>query len=141
MNAMDECDSWGANVVNMSLGGPDDSNTFREAFQDIINGRDDILFIAAAGNAGDSSYGYPASFPEVMSVASVDSNEVVSDYSQYKDEIDFAGPGEDVYSTVKNGLYDTYSGTSMASPHVAAVAALIWSHCPTKTAAEVRAAL
>lgn len=141
INAMDACDEWGANVVNMSLGGPDDSNSFRQAFQDIIASRDDILFVAAAGNAGDSSFGYPASFPELISVASVDSDEVVSYYSQYNNQIDLAGPGEDVESTVNNGQYDVYSGTSMASPHVAAVAALIWSYCPTKTADEVRAAM
>jgi len=141
MNAMDECDSWGANVVNMSLGGSDSSNTFREAFQDIINSRDNILFVAAAGNAGNGSYSYPASFPELMSVASVDSSETVSSYSQFNDEVDIAAPGEAVYSTFRNGGYGTYSGTSMASPHVAGVAALIWSYYPNKTADEVRAAL
>lgn len=143
INGMYACEEAGANVVNMSLGGGDNSNTFRNAFQDIIALRDDILFVVAAGNAGDSSFSYPASFPEVMSVASVDSNKVVSDYSQYNDEVDIAGPGEDVFSTIRvaEGSYGTYSGTSMASPHVAGVATLVWSYFPDSTADEIREAL
>ena len=139
IQGFNECVSAGANVINMSLGGGSYSQTFNNAIAKAYE--QGILVVAAAGNNGSSSKSYPASYPAVMSVAGVDSNNSKYSGSQYNDEVDIAAPGVDVLSTVPGGGYASYKGTSMASPHVAGVAALIWSHFPTKTAQEVRQAL
>ena len=62
-----------------------------------------VLLIAAAGNAGDSSYSYPASYDSVMSVAAVDSNLDHAAFSQYTDQVEISGPGEAILSTVTVG--------------------------------------
>lgn len=141
IDAMYECDNFGANVVNMSLGSSFYNAAYDTAINTILAGNDSILFVAAAGNAGNGSYGYPASIPEFMSVGSVDSSKNRSYFSQFNDEIDIMGPGSSVYSTYPPNSYATLSGTSMATPHVVGVAALVWSHYPSLTATEVRSAL
>ena len=104
--------------------------------------------VAAAGNDG-SAYSstdpmsYPASYNAVMSVAAVDSSKNLASFSQKNSQVEIAGPGVDVLSTYPEGTgqqgnYGTMSGTSMASPHVAGVAALVWSHHPTCSAQEIR---
>ncbi len=142
IRGMQQCDESGANVVNMSLGGGY-SRAMEDALDSIIANNDRILFVAAAGNGGNAGYLYPASFdsPGMMSVASVDKYKNRSSFSQYNDQVDISAPGSSVLSTVPGNKYATYSGTSMATPHVAAVAALIWSHHSRKTAAEIRDAL
>ena len=140
VTGMYECDDADTNVVNMSLGSGY-SSSYQTAINAILAGRDDILFVAAAGNDGDSSYNYPASISEFVSVGSVTSSKVRSYFSQYNDEVDLVGPGSSVYSTTPGDNYAYYSGTSMATPHVVGVAALVWSHFPTLTAAAVRSAL
>jgi len=137
------CNAAGANVVNMSLGGGF-SQILQDAITSLENTNDRILFVAAAGNGGDSSYLYPASIdsPIMMSVACVDSSKARCSFSQYNDQVDIAAPGLYVRSTVPGyGTYGYKSGTSMSSPHVAAVAALVWSHSPEKSAFEIRQAL
>lgn len=137
--ALDKCTAWGANVVSMSLGGPSYSSTENSAFaQALSNG---VLSIAAAGNDGNSSYSYPASYDSVMSVAAVDSSKNVASFSQYNSQVEIAGPGVAVDSTVPGNRYAKYSGTSMATPHVSAVAALVWSYHTSCTAQQIRNAL
>jgi len=104
--------------------------------------QDGLLMIAAAGNGYSSSYSYPASYDSVMSIAAVDSNSVVASFSQYNDQVSVAAPGVGTYSTCDANAYCTKSGTSMATPHVVGVAALVWSHFPTQfTNLEIRDAL
>mmetsp|Transcript_16316 Transcript_16316/g.23922 ORF Transcript_16316/g.23922 Transcript_16316/m.23922 type:complete len:442 (+) Transcript_16316:465-1790(+) len=127
----------------MSLGGGF-SQILQDAITSLENTNDRILFVAAAGNGGDSSYLYPASIdsPIMMSVACVDSSKARCSFSQYNDQVDIAAPGLYVRSTVPGyGTYGYKSGTSMSSPHVASVAALVWSHSPDKSAFEIRQAL
>jgi len=85
----------------MSLGGPSRSDieesALNRAYED--NG---VLLIAAAGNDGDSSFLYPASYDSVMSVAAVDSNEEWASFSQYNNQVDIAAPGVHVASTTPN---------------------------------------
>jgi serine protease len=102
VSAIDTCvNAGGANVVTMSLGGSGSTTTERNALNtQYSNG---VLLIAAAGNAGDSSYSYPASYDSVMSVAAVDSNLDHAAFSQYTDQVEISGPGEAILSTVTVG--------------------------------------
>jgi subtilisin family serine protease len=128
IDALINCVEVEANVVNMSLGG----GGYMQIFQDEINeaANQGVLVVAAAGNSGSGGYEYPASYENVMAVASIDENYQRSSFSTFNDEVDISGPGSDVLSTTPNDKYSVYSGTSMACPHVAGVAALVWSHAP-----------
>ena len=128
IDGLDKCMQRGAKIINMSLGG----GGFLQTFQNKVNELNEagILVVAAAGNGGSSGLFYPASYEHIISVAAVDSNENRATFSQYNNMVDIAAPGVAVKSTCLNNGYCTFSGTSMASPHVAGVAALIWSHFP-----------
>ncbi len=139
VDGITSCMNAGANVISMSLGGPTFSATENSAFQNAAN--NGLLSIAAAGNDGNSSLSYPSSYDSVMSVAAVDSNKNVASFSQFNAQVEIAAPGVNVESTWKNNSYNTISGTSMATPHVAGVAALVWSYHPTCTAQNIRDAL
>jgi hypothetical protein len=139
ISAANRCASAGANIINMSLGFPVGSKYVHAKF-DELNAQG-ILSIAAASNDGDTSFSYPASYPSVISVASIDSSKVVAKSSNRNCQVDIAAPGVDILSTVIPGGYAYKSGTSMATPHVSAVAALIWSAKPSATNEQVRAAL
>lgn len=139
VHGIQKCKDAGAKVVSMSLGGSSSTTTERDALNAFYQGG--MLLVAAAGNAGNSSLSYPASYASVMSVASVDSSKTRSSFSQYNSQVEIAAPGSSVQSTYKNNSYATLSGTSMATPHVSGVAALIWSQKLNCSAAKVRAAL
>ncbi|WP_102797114.1 S8 family serine peptidase [Bowmanella denitrificans] len=134
-----QCQNAGANVVNMSLGGSGSSSSEQTAMQNFVN--NGIMLVAAAGNSGNGSLSYPASYDAVISVAAVDSSENRASYSQYNNQVELAAPGSSVYSTYPTNTYATLSGTSMASPHTAGAAALVWSFHPTCSNEEIRNAL
>lgn len=142
--AVEICVDSGANIVNMSLGGEGFSQIENDAYDRIFND-DNVLLVAAAGNDGSTAYSYPASYDHVMSVAAIDSNKNVASFSQKNDKVDIAAPGVEVTSTlprrVASSGYDSWDGTSMATPHVSGVAALIWSLDTGKSAAEIRGML
>lgn len=139
IQGIQSCKDAGAKVVNMSLGGSSSSQTEANAMTNFYNGG--MLLVAAAGNGGNTALSYPASYDAVVSVAAVDSNRNLASFSQRNAQVEIAGPGVGVNSTWNNGGYNSISGTSMASPHVAGVAALVWSNHPQCTAAQIRAAL
>ncbi|TLM86053.1 S8 family serine peptidase [Pseudarthrobacter sp. NamE5] len=126
-----------AKVINMSLGQRLPSRTLEAAVQNAW--KEGVVIVAAAGNSGTEDRIYPAAYSNVIAVAATNNKDTKAHFSTYGDWVDVAAPGEDVYSTFPNHEfvigtqndrsmgYDIASGTSMASPVVAAVAALTWS--------------
>ncbi len=127
------CNSWGGGA-------------FSEAMQAAIqaNADEDILFVAAAGNQGrntDNTPHYPASYPvdNIISVAATTHNDGLASFSNRGAEtVALGAPGVRILSTVPGNGYAEFSGTSMATPHVAGAAALIFDLNPSATYAEVR---
>jgi len=106
-SAINTCASNGADVINMSLGGTGSSTSESNAIQAAYDAG--VLLIAAAGNDGVASSttdveSYPASYDSVMSVAAIDSNKALADFSQKNSQVEISGPGVDVYSTYPDGL-------------------------------------
>jgi subtilisin family serine protease len=102
---------------------------------------ENILVVAAAGNDGSSSYNYPASYPDVISVAAVDEGNNPAGFSQFNDQVDLAAPGVNIESTVPGNSYASLQGTSMATPHVTAAIAKVWAARPQCTNHQVREAV
>jgi thermitase len=137
----------GARIISMSLGGSGDSQLIHDAVKYAYSAG--VLVIAAAGNDNTNMKSYPAAYDEVVAVAATDQNDFKAGFSNWGDWIELAAPGVNIYSTLPtyqvylNNLgysmyYDYLSGTSMACPHVAGVAALVWSHHPAKSSVWIR---
>jgi subtilisin family serine protease len=127
----------GAQVINLSLGGSDDDALLRDAVgYAYVHG---VLVTAAAGNSsyGDYDVLYPAVYDTSVAVAASTSGDYRASFSRYGPEVDLTAPGETIYSTGTGGSYYYSSGTSMATPHVSGLAALIWSWQPTMTITQV----
>lgn len=125
----------GAKVINMSLGNYAQADFLHDAVKYAYDR--DVVLVAASGNDNTSSPGYPAAYPEVIAVAATDSDFQRASFSNFGNYIDVAAPGVNIASTYKNNQYASLSGTSMASPHVAALAALIRSANPALTNKQV----
>lgn len=138
-------------ATNNSWGGGGYSAQLQEAINRAA--QKNILFIAAAGNSAvnnDVQANYPtnystvsaAGYEAVVSVASITNTGIRSSFSNYgASTVDIAAPGSSIYSTLPNSGYGTYSGTSMATPHVTGAVALYAVEHPEASAAEIRAAL
>jgi len=142
--AADQCRLNGANIISMSIAGSTSSSLESNTFSNLANTYD-ILSIAAAGNSGDSAYRYPASYSSVMSVAAVDSSGARASFSTYNNAVDISAPGVSVQSVLSGSTSQdnllTNSGTSMATPHVSACAALLKSAVPSTTMKTIRRAM
>jgi len=97
-NAANQCAAAGANIISMSLGGTTKTKTEESTFANLYS--QGILSVAAAGNDGNTRLSYPASYASVMSVAAVDANNVVADFSQQNSAVEISAPGVGVLSTV-----------------------------------------
>ncbi|MBP1911739.1 S8 family peptidase [Thermococcus stetteri] len=114
-------DDDAAEVISMSLGGSADDSYLHQMIQEAYKAG--IVIVAASGNEGASSPSYPAAYPEVIAVGAIDSNDQIASWSNRQPEV--SAPGVDILSTYPDDTYKTLSGTSMATPHVSGVVALI----------------
>ncbi|MDQ0229321.1 S8 family peptidase [Metabacillus malikii] len=115
----------GAQVINLSLGGPQGASTLQSAVNYAWNRG--AVIVAAAGNDGVPTPTYPANYSNVIAVGSTDESDRKSNFSNYGRWVDVSAPGSNILSTYIGGRYAYLSGTSMASPQVAGVAALLAS--------------
>jgi serine protease len=115
----------GANVINCSWGGYSSSVTAQAIIDYAYNAG--VVVVAAAGNDNISTILYPAGYTHVISVAASSSNDAKAGFSNYGAWVDITAPGENIYSTTVGASYGNKSGTSMASPMVAGLAALMLS--------------
>lgn len=128
-------------IINMSFGGTENSQALHNAI--IAANNSGILVIAAAGNsgAGEETESFPARYPEVMSIGSVDQSLSRASYSSTGAEIDLVAPGSQILSTTSDDEYGVMSGTSMATPHVSGSAAVLWSNNKKMSNQQVKAKL
>ena len=141
----------GASVINLSLGG----NAGLQILEDAVNyaWEKGVVVVCAAGNDNTDALHYPSAYEKSISVSACTLSETKASYSNYGDTIDITAPGGDAEDIDGDGYYDMvlqntfvrrtegyyfYAGTSMASPHVAGVAALIKSKDQNLTNAEIR---
>jgi subtilisin family serine protease len=142
IKCIDYATANGAQIMSNSWGG----GGFSQALLDSIKKANDkgILFVAAAGNSSannDSSDSYPANYdlPNVLSVAATDAADNLAKFSNFgKTQVDLAAPGVNILSTVPGNRYASFSGTSMATPHVAGAAALLLSKYPKLKANDLK---
>lgn len=139
----------GARVINLSLGGSVGSTTLRNAVDYAWN--KGAVLACAAGNNGTKAKSYPAAYTNCIAVAATNQNDAKASFSQYGASwVDVAAPGVAILSTMPDTLvymntaygyyttYDAMNGTSMATPHVAGLAGLIWASGKCSTASCVR---
>lgn len=126
----------GADIINLSLGSAFASNTLKAAIDFAeTNG---VLVIAASGNESTfSAPSYPAAYSYVVSVGATNEDGYKAEFSNWG-KVDVMAPGVDILSSVPGNLYEQYSGTSMAAPHVSGVAALVMHKFNTTDARKVR---
>jgi thermitase len=141
-NAIIHAVDCGALILSSSWGGYFESELIHEAVLYAYNSG--ALVVAAAGNDKTASKLYPAAYKEVVAVAATNQSDKPASWTNFGDWIELAAPGVDIYSTISKTHYfefsypyDHLSGTSMAAPHVAGVAALTWSQFPHMTRDQV----
>jgi subtilisin len=124
----------GWDVGSLSLGASSGGQTLKDACTYAYD--NGVLLVAAAGNDGPCTdcVGYPAAYDECIAVASTASDDSLSGFSSTGPEVEIAAPGTDIYSTIPGG-YDTFSGTSMATPHVAGAGGQLMADGSTNTEA------
>lgn len=142
VSAIEYADKMGAKVYNNSWGGGGFSQALLDAI--ISTNKSGGLFVAAAGNSSnnnDTSPAYPASYEveNVVAVSATDDKDTITSWSSFgRKSVHVAAPGNNIYSTIPDSGYDYMSGTSMATPHVVGLAALVWSAFPALTNVELK---
>ncbi|MCQ6962019.1 S8 family peptidase [Methanolobus chelungpuianus] len=128
-------------IISMSIGTTSYSQALEEACDYAYSS--DALLVSAAGNSGDGDLAsdnveYPAKFDSAIAVSAIDHTGVAPLWSSEGNEVELAAPGVDIYSTYLSGGYATESGTSMATPFVSGIAALVKSENPSLSSQELR---
>jgi len=115
----------GAKVINMSFG----DNAFSLVLRDVIRfaHAQGVVLVGSSGNSGSTAPHYPSGYSEVISVGNSTQDDFVASNSNYGSTLDLVAPGSSIITTARNNNYASISGTSAATPHVAAAAALILS--------------
>lgn len=126
----------GARVLNVSLGGGQPP-AFVEAAVNYAWGQGAVI-CAAAGNGGGNNMIWPARYVNCIAVGATDHTDARAGFSSYGADLDVTAPGANVYSTVPGNQYGFNSGTSMATPHVSGLAALLFSLDPALSNSQVR---
>lgn len=126
----------GAEVINLSLGGTAPSQSLKDAVDYAWN--KGVIVVAAAGNTNSSRPTYPAFYSNTIATASVDQSLTKSTFSNHGTWVDVAAPGEFILSTHLDGQYLYMSGTSMATPHVSGLAALLFASDTNLTNHQIR---
>jgi hypothetical protein len=119
----------GADVISLSLGSSNPSSVVEDACNYAYNNKGCVL-VAASGNDYLPYIGYPAAYSTVIAVGATNQNDQRCGFSNYGDELELMAPGKDIISSVPSNGYEFHSGTSMATPHVSGVAALVLSEFP-----------
>jgi subtilisin family serine protease len=125
-NAITYAVDYGARVINLSLGGPG-STTLQQAVDYAVSRGAFLACAAGNDNTSSTTNAYPGAYPGCFAVAASTSSDVRSSFSNYGSWVEAAAPGSSIYSTWLNSGYNTISGTSMATPHVAGLAGLLAS--------------
>ena len=123
-------------IVSMSFGSVEYSESLDNACQAAYGAG--VLLVAAAGNENGGALHYPGACESVIAVSATNANDEVADFSSIGPEVELAAPGVDIKSTYRYGAYGIGSGTSMACPHVAGTAALVFAANPTLSHQQVR---
>ena len=129
----------GARIVNLSLGGPDDSPALHEAVRYAV-GKGAVV-IVAAGNSGDGQPEYPAAYPEAIAVAATDNAGRLTDFSTHGSWVDVAAPGFGILSTQLAGDYAYGDGTSFSAPIVSGITVLLRTQTPSITPDQIASRL
>jgi hypothetical protein len=138
-NAIIHAVDQGADILSNSWGGYGESALIHDAVKYAYDSG--VLVVAAAGNEATSSKVYPAAFDEVIAVSATDEYDNPAYFTNFGEWVELAAPGVGIYSTYWDNTYRSMSGTSMSTPHVSGVAALIWNQFPNVTRDWVRAQL
>lgn len=133
--AIDYASSHGARVISLSLGTPEHSDLLDDVIRSATLGGATV--VAAAGNLSSSVEQYPAASQCALAVTATGATDLKSNFANFGGWINFAAPGENIYSAYPNGGHAVASGTSMATPFVAGQAALLYSLAPSLNARSV----
>lgn len=126
-------------VVSISIGGTSPSSSYQSMISSATS--KGMFVVAAAGNNNSTTLTYPGGYQDVLSVGALTSSNTKSSYSNYGPNLYISAPGDNIYSTMPGGTYGNKSGTSMATPHVAGVVALLLARYPGITRAQLLARL